>query len=221
MSGKLCCLKFPARIGGVSMGREIRTARELIGMTREELADRVGVHPKSISNWERNATVPRNKLAILEQVLGVRLGEAPVDGSPTLREATDAQLLLEVSNRLAAARVQISAGGAYAGGLAPGVTGSRPSDNAEGDDGRQPSDDPATASSEQGELSGSLLANDPPTGPRVLGHPEKRRPARRVRAAGNDDQQLADDVARAKEAARKAQQQAAADDAHDPGGTRR
>ncbi|MGY1773549.1 helix-turn-helix transcriptional regulator [Blastococcus sp. SYSU D00813] len=51
----------------------IREARERAGKTQQWVAARVGVSSRTFGNWERGESVPRNRLARLEQVLGVKL----------------------------------------------------------------------------------------------------------------------------------------------------
>lgn len=85
------------------IGAEIRRARELAHLTQQELGARVGVSLRTVGNWERGETVPLNRAAALEEVLGnhLRSGMAPSEQStgPRLRAATDAELLAEVARR--------------------------------------------------------------------------------------------------------------------------
>lgn len=64
----------------------IRRARERAGLTQQQLATEVGVGVRTIGNWERGESVPRNRLAKIEDVLGVSLrgtvGPAPQDAEP-------------------------------------------------------------------------------------------------------------------------------------------
>lgn len=78
---------------------EIRAARERMGLTQEQLGQQVGVHQRTIGNWERGQTVPKNRLARLRRVLGE-------DGGNPLAEATDAELLAEVARRFRYGGVQ-------------------------------------------------------------------------------------------------------------------
>ena len=43
------------RMDKVTIGRKIRAARQQLGLTQAEFADRLGVSPKSLSSWERGA----------------------------------------------------------------------------------------------------------------------------------------------------------------------
>lgn len=41
------------------IGERIRTLREKIGMSQEELAHSVGMHPNTVARWERGELIPR------------------------------------------------------------------------------------------------------------------------------------------------------------------
>jgi transcriptional regulator with XRE-family HTH domain len=56
-----------------AIGLVIRRARERRRMTQQQLADAVGVSLRSVSNWELGHHVPRNRTAVLEEVLAVSL----------------------------------------------------------------------------------------------------------------------------------------------------
>ena len=57
-----------------TFGDRVTGAREARGMTRRELADRLGVHVKTLESWEEDRADPRaNKLQMLAGVLGVSL----------------------------------------------------------------------------------------------------------------------------------------------------
>lgn len=66
----------------------IRQARERAGRTQQEVATAVGVSLRTLGNWERGESIPRNRLARLEDVLGVALRDEPeTAGAPeTLKE---------------------------------------------------------------------------------------------------------------------------------------
>lgn len=61
------------------LSERIRRAREDKGLTQEQLAEAVGVSQRTIGNWERGASVPRNRLGRLENILDVSLRLAPDD----------------------------------------------------------------------------------------------------------------------------------------------
>jgi DNA-binding transcriptional regulator YiaG len=66
----LTCLLLPLHCMDMSIsGDEIRAARERAQMTQEELAERVGVKMRTIGNWERGVSVPRSRMAAVEEVL--------------------------------------------------------------------------------------------------------------------------------------------------------
>ena len=75
-------------------GVEIREARERMGWTQAELAMVVGVGQRTIGNWERGETVPKNRLGRLREVLGRK------DADDPLRNVSDADLAAEVTRRL-------------------------------------------------------------------------------------------------------------------------
>ena len=49
-------------------GDKIRDEREARGWTQEQLAQRVGVGARTIGNWERGETVPKNRLGRLTRI---------------------------------------------------------------------------------------------------------------------------------------------------------
>lgn len=100
------------------MGDRLRDARERKGYTQDELAELLGRHRASISNWERG-TPPRNTLGLLRKVLELDEQLNPVDApiarprdmevSDLLAEFTTAvsrvnELTAEIGHRLAEAR---------------------------------------------------------------------------------------------------------------------
>jgi DNA-binding transcriptional regulator YiaG len=50
---------------------EIRAGRERKMMTQQELADAVGVSLRTVNSWERGESVPRNRMAVIAEVLGL------------------------------------------------------------------------------------------------------------------------------------------------------
>ena len=56
----------------MALGEKIKRARELRGWTRQELADLIGVDPKTVRNWETGHTtrISAALMRALEQVLG-------------------------------------------------------------------------------------------------------------------------------------------------------
>jgi DNA-binding XRE family transcriptional regulator len=50
---------------------EIKAGRERKMMTQQELADAVGVSLRTVSSWERGESVPRNRMAVIAEVLGL------------------------------------------------------------------------------------------------------------------------------------------------------
>lgn len=62
----------------------IKRARERLGWTQQELAERIGRDRKTVDNWENSRTTPRSSIGALEAVLGISLGED--GGEPDPRE---------------------------------------------------------------------------------------------------------------------------------------
>lgn len=54
------------------VGRRIKRFRELAGLTKSDLARRVGVSPTAVNNWEENGVMPRMEVILrLEKALEV------------------------------------------------------------------------------------------------------------------------------------------------------
>lgn len=52
--------------------RRLRDARKAAGLTQQDVAERLEVHPMSVSNWERGVTVPeRERVAALAKLYDV------------------------------------------------------------------------------------------------------------------------------------------------------
>ena len=67
----------------MSIGDEIRTAREAAGLTKAELADRIGFSDSHLTNVEAGSKNPSYQMVdALEGALGVRLNADPVDADP-------------------------------------------------------------------------------------------------------------------------------------------
>ncbi|MDQ0319986.1 transcriptional regulator with XRE-family HTH domain [Pararhizobium capsulatum DSM 1112] len=84
-----------------TLGGRIWRARDSLGMSARELADRLGVHVDTVSGWERDRSEPRtSRLFMLAGMLGVTpawliagLGDAPKDElSGSLSATLTAQL---------------------------------------------------------------------------------------------------------------------------------
>lgn len=89
-------------------GNEIREARERIGWTQEQLGTQVGVSGRTVGNWERGTSVPRNRLAMLRDVLNI--GNDDDAGETSLRSVSDASLLAEIARRFDERRTTREAG---------------------------------------------------------------------------------------------------------------
>ncbi len=89
------CTNLRDTVSGVN-GDEIRRLREAKGWTQPELARAIKVSPRTISNWERGESVPRNRMGMLESLFGDVINP---DAPDPLREATDFALLSELLRR--------------------------------------------------------------------------------------------------------------------------
>lgn len=47
---------------------DIKKIREKLGISQEQLAEMVGVHPRTVQNWESGSTIPKSKHAILRDL---------------------------------------------------------------------------------------------------------------------------------------------------------
>ena len=63
------------------IGTRIRKRRQELGLTQQELADRLKVAESSVVAWETGKHYPKRKLGALEAVLGVNLADGQ-DASP-------------------------------------------------------------------------------------------------------------------------------------------
>jgi transcriptional regulator with XRE-family HTH domain len=92
-----------------SMGKRIRKRRQVLGMTQQDLADRLGVAKSTVSNWESGKHFPLRYLGAVEHVLGISLeGEQPPPViSPQLRRMVGA-LTEEERNWLLAELAKVS-----------------------------------------------------------------------------------------------------------------
>lgn len=78
--------------------QEIRSARERAGLTQQQLGEMVGVGLRTVGNWERGETVPRNREATLRRVLAGHLDDASEPA--VLRAVADAEIVAEVARRM-------------------------------------------------------------------------------------------------------------------------
>lgn len=94
----LTCWQVPAIIADMasnppSLGARIRRGRQLAQLSQEELAKAVGASTRAVGDWENDRRKPRNKLPLLERVLGIRL-----EGEPEPEPATPRRLVEEIMN---------------------------------------------------------------------------------------------------------------------------
>lgn len=55
----------------LTLGMQIRRARERKRLSQEELAALIDASPRAVGDWENDRRKPRNRLGALEEVLGV------------------------------------------------------------------------------------------------------------------------------------------------------
>lgn len=55
---------------------DIKELRERLGITQEELAKRLGVHARTIQNWESGTKIPESKHAILRNIMDLQLNSS-------------------------------------------------------------------------------------------------------------------------------------------------
>lgn len=86
------------RVAIVISGEQIRTARERAGLTQSELGQLVGVSMRTVGNWERGESVPRNRESVIRSVLAGQLPGSEQAAQP-LQRVSDAELLAEIARR--------------------------------------------------------------------------------------------------------------------------
>jgi transcriptional regulator with XRE-family HTH domain len=79
-------------------GEQIRQLREARGLTQQQLAAALGVGARTIGGWERDETVPKNRMGMLRQFFGLDSAES----DDPIRGASDVTLLAELMRRAAA-----------------------------------------------------------------------------------------------------------------------
>ena len=62
---------------------DIKLIREKLGVTQEQFAEMVGVHPRTIQNWEAGSAIPQSKRAILRQLMDAHNKEKANPNSPS------------------------------------------------------------------------------------------------------------------------------------------
>lgn len=61
----------------MNLAETIKNAREALGMTQEDLAEKLEVSRQAVSKWELGASVPsQENMKVLEEILGVQFPEA-------------------------------------------------------------------------------------------------------------------------------------------------
>ena len=86
---------------------DVKKIREELNISQETLADMVGVHPRTVQNWEAGSTIPKSKHAILRSLLE----ENHTNNSPISYESETNRLisLLEKSQKQIDAHISLLA----------------------------------------------------------------------------------------------------------------
>lgn len=82
------------------LAARIRRAREDAGLRQAELAEKMGVHYRTVQGWEAGRH-PRTSLGLLERTLHVDLTTPAESASPRIDTAADSQLIAALAGRLA------------------------------------------------------------------------------------------------------------------------
>lgn len=61
---------------GTELGTRIKRARERRHWRQIDLAKALGVDVKTVGNWERGHTIPRNRIGAIEETLGLDISGA-------------------------------------------------------------------------------------------------------------------------------------------------
>ena len=93
----------PRDSGPVNLGEIISSERQRRRLSQAELAERIGVHKKTISKWETGQNVPSRHLVAIEDALGIRLtNRQAVPARPTEMSQMSYPELLHLQMRITA-----------------------------------------------------------------------------------------------------------------------
>lgn len=95
-----------ARLDLALVGQRIREARRGLELTQDDLAEVVGVHKRTIENWERGKTKPFDRIEDLADALGVSIlwllhGIDPATPQPSDAGAALREMVEETQQELA------------------------------------------------------------------------------------------------------------------------
>ena len=76
-------------------GSQIRELRERRGLTQHELADALGTSARTVGNWERGESIPKNRMGMLREFFGLDTDTA----ADPLQSASEVALLGELLRR--------------------------------------------------------------------------------------------------------------------------
>lgn len=105
----------------VPVGTRIKKRRQVLGLTQQQLAERLDVNRSTVADWERGKHFPLRYLGKVEDVLGISLsddGPEPPVIPPDLQRRIDA--LSPDERRYVIDRLTRRNGGSGSAGQAPG-----------------------------------------------------------------------------------------------------
>ena len=90
---------------------DIKKIREQLGVSQEQFAEMIGVHTRTVQNWEAGSTIPASKHAILRNIISKHQksagGEHNIDGDHVNVSPCDRfEKLVELLNAKEAALVK-------------------------------------------------------------------------------------------------------------------
>lgn len=91
------------------LGDRLRTLREQKGWTQDEVGALVHTTGRTVGNWERGESEPRNKLGMLEELFGVDLRTGNATGDQVIAAIERSDLTVGNQHRLIAEYVDMLA----------------------------------------------------------------------------------------------------------------
>ena len=84
---------------------DIKKIREKLGISQEQLAEMVGVHPRTVQNWESGSTIPKSKHAILRDLVlkpqrYAEGGQQKNQGNDATLKSADVEMQSELSKMI-------------------------------------------------------------------------------------------------------------------------
>lgn len=91
---------LPATLPLVDLGQRITSERKKRGWTQQQFAERAGVSPRTVGNWER-LDPPADKIPDIELALGINLRDEPADPAQAAEPGEHANLSEWIQARMA------------------------------------------------------------------------------------------------------------------------